>query len=57
VRRRFSVAECFGVIWEETLEEVALTEAEQSKLYDELIHWAKERLFADIIGKGSCSWD
>ena len=53
VRRRFSVAECFGVIWLETLEEVALTEPEQAELYDELIHWAKNRLFAEVIHSSS----
>jgi hypothetical protein len=49
VRRRFSVAECFGVIWLETLEEVALTEEEQAELYDELIGWAKHSLFPEVI--------
>jgi hypothetical protein len=53
VRRRFSVAECFGVIWLETLEEVALTEPDQAELYDELIHWAKDRLFAEVIHSSS----
>lgn len=42
VRRRFSVAECFGLIWVETLDEVSLTEHEQSELYEELIDWAKK---------------
>ena len=49
VRRRFSVAECFGVIWEETLEEIALSDQEQSELYEELIDWAKGRLFRELI--------
>ncbi len=49
VRRRFSVAECFGVIWLETLEEIALTDEQQSELYEELIHWAKFRLFPEVI--------
>lgn len=49
VRRRFSVAECFGVIWEETLEEITLTEEEQSEVYEELIDWAKRRLFHDFV--------
>ena len=53
IRRRFSVAECFGVIWLETLEEIALTEPEQAELYDELIHWAKDRLFAEVIHSSS----
>jgi hypothetical protein len=41
VRRGFSVAECFGVIWVETLEEINLSEHEQHELYDELIVWAR----------------
>lgn len=53
VRRRFSVAECFGVIWEETLDEIALTDEEQSELYEELIHWAKQRLFREVINAHS----
>jgi hypothetical protein len=44
VRHRFSVAECFGVIWMETLEEIALSDHEQSVLYEELLCWAKYRL-------------
>jgi hypothetical protein len=42
VRRGFSVEESFGMIWEETWEEVAVTEEEQSMLFDELIGWAKK---------------
>ena len=45
VRRGFSVEESFGMIWEETWEEVALTEREQSELYEELIAWAKSEAF------------
>ena len=41
VRRGFTVEESFGMIWVETWEEIALTEEEQSLLYDELIRWAK----------------
>jgi hypothetical protein len=41
LRRGFSVEESFGMIWVETWEEVAVTEEEQSALYDELIGWAK----------------
>ena len=41
VRRGFSVEESFGMIWVETWEEVAVTEEEQSMLFDELIGWAK----------------
>jgi hypothetical protein len=40
VRRRFSVAECFGVIWMETLEEIPLSELEQTEIYQELMTWA-----------------
>jgi hypothetical protein len=42
LRRGFSVEESFGMIWEETWEEVAVTEEEQSQLFDELINWAKK---------------
>jgi len=42
VRRGFSVEESFGMIWVETWEEVAVTEEEQSMLFDELIGWAKK---------------
>jgi hypothetical protein len=45
VRRGFSVEEAFGMIWEETWEEVILSEREQSELYDELIDWAKKTVF------------
>jgi hypothetical protein len=46
VRRGFSVEESFGMIWEETWEEIALSERDQSELYDELIHWAKDEPLA-----------
>jgi hypothetical protein len=42
VRRGFSVEESFGMIWVETWEEVAVTEEEQSLLFDELIGWARK---------------
>jgi len=42
VRRGFSAEESFGMIWVETWEEVAVTEEEQSMLFDELIGWAKK---------------
>ncbi len=45
VRRGFSVEESFGMIWVETWEEVALSEREQSELYEELINWAKKEAF------------
>ena len=40
-KRGFSVEECFGVVWEETLEEITLSEADQSRIYGELIDWAR----------------
>ena len=45
VRRGFSVEESFGMIWVDTWEEIALSEKEQSELYDELINWAKNEAF------------
>jgi hypothetical protein len=33
------------MIWVETWEEISLSEAEQSELYDELIGWAKKCAF------------
>jgi len=36
------------MIWVETWEEIALTEQEQSALYDELIRWAKTTLSGEI---------
>ncbi len=49
VRRRFSVAECFGVIWIETLEVVRLDDGDQAELYEELITWAKHQLFREMM--------
>ena len=49
VRRRFSVAECFGVIWLETLEDIRLEEEDQADLYNELIRWAKYDLFPRVL--------
>jgi hypothetical protein len=46
VRRGFSIEESFGMIWEETWEEVALSEREQAELYEELIEWAKKEAFS-----------
>jgi hypothetical protein len=34
------------MIWVETWEEIALSEKEQSELYDELINWAKSEAFS-----------
>jgi hypothetical protein len=41
IRRGFQVEECFGLIWEETLEEVELSFRDQNELYPELIEWAR----------------
>jgi len=45
VRRGFSLEESFGMIWEETWEEVILSERDQAELYEELIEWAKKEAF------------
>lgn len=42
VKRGFSVEDCFGMIWEETLEAIYLTDETQSEIYTELISWAKQ---------------
>ena len=47
VRRGFTVEESFGMIWVETWEEIAVTEEEQSVLYDDLIRWAKTALLKE----------
>lgn len=39
----FSIEECFGMIWEETLEKITLSEDSQPRVYNELIEWAKRR--------------
>ena len=41
LHKGFLLEECFGVIWEETLEEVSLSEKAQSMLYAELLEWVK----------------
>jgi hypothetical protein len=41
IRRGFCVEEAFGIIWEETIEEVELSYSEQNELYPQLIQWAK----------------
>ena len=48
VRRGFSVEESFGMIWEETWEEVELSDSEQCELYEELIHWAKKEALSRV---------
>ena len=44
VERGFSAEECFGIIWEETLEKIDLSDAEERALFSEMIHWARTRL-------------
>ena len=34
--------ECFGVVWEEILQQTHLNDSDQAKVYEELIAWAKE---------------
>ena len=41
VKWGFSIEESFGMVWEETLETVAISEAGQAHLYADLIEWAK----------------
>ena len=50
VCHRFSVEESFGVVFDETLDHIPLTEDEQSRLYPELLKWVKdsEELFPSI---------
>ena len=42
VAKGFSVEDCFGIVWEETLEIIPLNDAEYGKLYEQLIAWAKQ---------------
>src|SRR5438552_18649348 len=42
VRRHFSVEESFGLVFDETLDQIPLTESEQRHLYKELLQWARE---------------
>lgn len=44
VERGFSVEECFGVVWEETLEKVNLSDSDQRILFAEMIEWARRRM-------------
>jgi len=41
LHKGFLLEECFGVIWEETLEEISLSEKAQGTLYAELLEWVK----------------
>ena len=58
IRHGFEIVECFGVIWEETQENVELSHRDQNDLYPELISWAKrwmmqrEGRFSDRHGRG-----
>src|SRR5262249_39954694 len=42
VREHFSIAESFGLVFEQTLDRIPLNEDEQRHLYWELLLWAKE---------------
>jgi len=41
LHKGFLLEECFGMIWEETLEEISLSEKAQGTLYAELLEWVK----------------
>jgi hypothetical protein len=41
LRHGFAVEESFGLVWEETLDEICLLDSEQSEVYDDLIAWAR----------------
>jgi hypothetical protein len=41
LREKLSAAECFGLIWEETLRQYRLSEREQVEVYHDLIQWAR----------------
>ena len=41
LHKGFLSEECFGVIWEETLEEISVSEKAQRTLYAELLEWVK----------------
>ena len=41
VGKGFTVEEVFGVIWEETLDQIRLHDSEQMVVYHELIQWAR----------------
>lgn len=44
VERGFSVEECFGIIWEETLEQIDLSDSDEHALFSEMIDWARNVL-------------
>jgi hypothetical protein len=41
-QKGFSIEECFGIVWEETVEGTRLPESAQAELYEEMIHWARQ---------------
>ena len=44
LQKGFLLEECFGLIWEETLDEISLSENEQRTLYEELLAWVKTHI-------------
>ena len=44
LHKGFLLEECFGLIWEETLDEISLSEKEQRTLYEELLAWVKPHI-------------
>ena len=43
LKRGFSPEECFGLVWEETLDRVSPSESDQRELFGELIAWARSQ--------------
>ena len=41
----FCIEESFGMVFNETLDEVPMSDKEQAELYEELIRWAKRASF------------
>lgn len=41
IAKRFSMEECFGLIWEETLQDIPLPEDAHREVYERMISWAK----------------
>ena len=41
LHKGFLLEECFGMIWEETLDEISLSEKAQGTLYAELLEWVR----------------
>ena len=44
LQKGFLLEECFGLIWEETLDEISLPENEHRTLYEELLAWVKTHI-------------